>query len=88
MKKKADPNSKPPQATPEGPQLSPDLHAVAGVVVADDMFLGVIVLAHDGELLHVKPGPLEFLDAGFCLGVRAVDPDDCGIVSHGLPSDP
>ena len=56
-------------ADPEGPLLAPDLHAVAGVVVADDMLLGVIALAHDGQLRHIEPRPLECLDAGFRLGV-------------------
>jgi hypothetical protein len=44
-------------------------------VKADRMFFGVIVLADDGELLHVEASAFEFLDHLFSLGVRIVDCD-------------
>ena len=81
MKKHGRPKQQSPKATPKGPQFAPDLHAVTGVVVADDVLLGVIVLAHDGQFLHVEPRPLEFFDARFCLGVGVVDPHHCVIFS-------
>ncbi|MCM3903981.1 MAG: hypothetical protein ND866_19955 [Pyrinomonadaceae bacterium] len=50
-KEKTDPNGKPQKA----PSLPQTLHAVTGVVVADDVLFGVIVLAHDEQFLHVEP---------------------------------
>jgi hypothetical protein len=73
------------RAAPKGPQFAPYFHAVANVVVADDVLLGVIVLAHDGQFLHVEPRPLEFFDARFCLDVRVEDPYYCITLSHELP---
>src|SRR6266568_1697639 len=37
-----------PQATPQCPHLSPILHPVSAVVVAYNVFLGVIIFADDG----------------------------------------
>jgi hypothetical protein len=48
------------------------------------MLLGVIVLADDGQFLHVEPRALEFFDARFCLGVGLEDPHYCVILSHGF----
>ena len=53
--------------------LAPVLHAVAGVIVSDDVLVGMIILADDGHLLHVKPRPLEFLHCFLCLGVGSVN---------------
>jgi hypothetical protein len=55
----------------------------------DDLFLGVMVLADHRQLLHSEVVGLEFLDAGFGLGVRVEDPDEGAVCSHdgcsGLP---
>nr|WP_218120460.1 hypothetical protein [Nitrosomonas sp. Nm132] len=83
--KNADPNSKPQKPPQKGPQFAPDLHAVTGVIVADDVLFGVIILAHDGQFLHVESRPLEFFDARFCLGVGVVYPNYSAIFSHGFP---
>ncbi len=77
------PDQQAPQPAPEGPPLPPHLHAIAGGVVPDDVLFGVIVLPHDGQLLHVEPRPLEFFDRRFCLGVGGVDTDHCMVLSHG-----
>lgn len=42
--------------------------------MADDVFFGVIVLAHDEQFLHVERGPLEIYDVRVCLGVGVLDP--------------
>src|SRR5262245_8410580 len=55
------PKEQAPQPTPEGPDPAPGLHAVPRVVVADHVLLGVVVLAHDGELLHVEAPSLKGL---------------------------
>jgi hypothetical protein len=55
----------------------------AGVVVADDVLFCLIVLAYDGQFLHVKPRLLEFLDGSFCVGVRVVDSYHSVVLSHG-----
>ena len=62
-----------PEAAPEGAPLAPELHAVAGVVEADHVLLGVVVLPHDRELLHVEARALEGAQRLFGLGMRAVD---------------
>ena len=67
------PEQHPPDATPEGALPAPILHAVAGVIVSDHVLVGVIILADDGHLLHVKPRPLQFLHCFLCLGVRFVN---------------
>jgi len=59
-------------ATPEGAKLPPVLHAVAGIVVPDHVLVGMIVLADDGHLLHVKPRPLQILHGFLGLGVGFV----------------
>ena len=66
----------PPEAAPEGPQLAPVLHAVAGVVVADDMLFRVVILADDRQLLHVEAVLLKFADGVFGLVVGLEDRDD------------
>ena len=49
------PKQQTPKAAPKGPQLAPDLHAVTGIVVADDVLFGVIVLAHNGHFFMSNP---------------------------------
>src|SRR5664279_486638 len=46
---KSRPEQQTPKAAPKGTQFAPDLHAVTGVVVTDDMLFGVIVLPNDGQ---------------------------------------
>jgi len=61
------------EATPERTHLAPVHHAVARVVVADDMFICVRVLRSDREALHVDAGLLQFLDGVFGLFVGVID---------------
>src|SRR4030095_10907761 len=74
-----------PQPTPEGPDPAPGLHAIAGVVVADHVLLGVVVLAHDGELLHVEAPALKRLYRLLRFVVGVVD-GDCDLfgIWHGM----
>ena len=53
--------------------LAPVLHAVAGVIVSDDLLVGVIILADDGHFLHIKPRLLQFLHCFLCLSVGWVN---------------
>jgi len=41
-------------------------------VLFGEVLFGVIVLPHDGQLLHVEPRLLECFDRRFCLGVGGV----------------
>src|ERR1035441_7678228 len=63
----------PPETTPEGALFAPVLHAVTGVIVSDDVLVGMIILADDGHFLHVKPRPLQFLHGFVCLGVGFIN---------------
>ena len=76
---------KPPQASPEGPELPPELHPVPGVVEPDDILLGMVVLPHHGERLHVKARFLELFDRGIGIGVGLVDSNHCVLVAHFIP---
>src|SRR5579864_5045878 len=71
--KKSGSEQPPPDSTPEGPHLAPVLHAVAGVIVSDDVLVGMIILADNGHFLHIKPGPLQFLDRFLCCGVGLIN---------------
>src|SRR3990172_6738188 len=57
----------------------------AGIVIADDTLLGVIIFAHARKFVHVEPRPLEFFDDQLCLGVRIVDTHHGVVLSHGSP---
>ena len=52
-----------PDAAPEGAGLAPALHAVAGVVIPYDVLFGVIVLADNGQNMHVDSCALECFTA-------------------------
>jgi hypothetical protein len=56
--KKAGPEQHPPDTTPEGALLAPVPHAVAGVIVSDDVLVGMVILPDDRQLLHVIPSLL------------------------------
>jgi hypothetical protein len=73
-----------PKPAPKGPQFSPVFHAVAGIVIADDVFIRVIVAAHDGEFFHVKPRLLEFLDGGFGFDVGFENCHDGIVLGHNV----
>ena len=62
---------KSPEATPERTHLAPVHHAVARVVVADDMFIRVRVSRGDREAFDVDSGLLQLLDGVFGLFVGA-----------------
>src|ERR1044071_843034 len=78
------PKQKSPKPAPKGSQFTPDLHAVTDIIKPNDVLFGVIVLAHDGQFLHVESRSLEFSDSRFCLGVGVIDPHYCVTLSHGL----
>src|SRR6185369_11537576 len=81
---KGRPEQQPPKSAPECSPLAPDLHAVTGIVITDDMFLRVIVLANNGELLHVETCQLKFFDAGFCFDVSVENPCYGVMLGHGV----
>jgi len=68
------------------PPVCPVHHAVAGVVVADDMLVGVIILADDRQLLHVEATLLEFANCIFSFVVRCKDSRHGVLVGHNLVS--
>ena len=45
-----------PECASECAQLSPLFHSVTGIIIADHIFFGMIVLAHNGQFFHVIPG--------------------------------
>ena len=45
---------------------------------------GLIVLAYEGQFLHIEPRPLEFFNARFCFGVGIEDSYHCVMLRHGL----
>jgi hypothetical protein len=51
---------KPPKASPERTNFAPIFHAVAGIVVADYLLIGVVALADDRQLFHVDAAALKF----------------------------
>jgi len=79
MMNSAEPTRKP-QMAPEGTELAPRRHAIAGVVVADDVLLGVIILADDGKLADVKARLAQLIDGLFGLGVTVIYGYDCVVV--------
>src|SRR3984957_12925465 len=62
-----------PESPPERADLAPALHAIAGVVIADDVFVRVCVFGDNGQTLHVYAGLLQFLDGMLCFFVCVVD---------------
>src|SRR5579863_638158 len=62
-----------PKSTPERAHFAPVLHAVAGVVVTDHVFVSVCVSRGNREALHVDTGLLQFLDGVLRLLVRVID---------------
>jgi hypothetical protein len=64
------------EATPEGPFFPLVQHAIAGVVVPDDMFLRMETLADERQLLHIEAVLLKITDGGFSLLVRSKNRDD------------
>jgi hypothetical protein len=46
---------------------------VAGGVVADDMFIGVVVTSDNRQFFHVETGLLEFFNGRFGRGVSRIN---------------
>ena len=61
------------QSTPERAQLAEKLRAVAGIEITDDVFLGVIIPAENGNRLHVETRPGKLANGLFRLFVRVVN---------------
>src|SRR5271157_807757 len=74
----------PPETAPEGAGLAPALHAVAGIVIPHDVLLRVVILADDGQLLHVEPRPLKFLQCFLGLGMTLINGDNCVLFIHAI----
>jgi hypothetical protein len=73
MKKRPDPNSNPPESAPERTYPTPILHAIAGCVIADDVFIGVRISSYNRQALHIDACLLEFLDSLLRLLVSSID---------------
>src|ERR1039457_958309 len=71
-----------PDTATEGAGLAPPLHAVAGIVIPYDVLLGVVILADDGQFVHVKPGPLELLHCLLGLGVGLINGNNRVLFRH------
>ena len=63
-------------------QFPPVHHTVAGVVVADNMLIRVVILADDRQLLHVEAALLEFANSVFSLAVRFINSYDGVLFGH------
>jgi hypothetical protein len=55
MVRNSPPKKSPPESAPKSAAGAPEFDAVAGVVEADDLLLGVIAFADDAEVFHVEP---------------------------------
>jgi hypothetical protein len=53
--KNAEPNSKSPESTPEGSQLSPVFYPVSGVVISHHALFGMIIPADNRQFLRIEP---------------------------------
>ena len=83
MTKNAAPKKRPQMPPQKAPFLAPRAHAVARVVVPDDVFFAVIVGADDRELPHVESAVLQRFDGGIGFAVMGVDGDG-GSVRGGI----
>src|SRR4029434_1557696 len=84
-KKEARPDQQAPEPAPKGPPFPPDLHAIAGSVVPNDVLFGVIILPHDRQFLDVAPRALEGFDRRFRLDMGRVNTNHCTVLSHACP---
>ena len=85
-KKKGGAEQQAPETAPKRTRFSPVFYAVASVVIADHMFIGVVVAANDGEFFHVKAGLLEFLDCRFGFEVGFENRHRAIVVGHKVGS--
>src|SRR5882672_5653964 len=53
-KKHGRPKQQSPKASPKGPKLAPELHAVISVIVTDYMLFRMIVLPHNGQFAQIE----------------------------------
>src|SRR5579863_3314181 len=70
---------RPPQSAPRVPQK---LDPVASVVEADDLFIGLISLTDDAEILHLEAGCGQLFQGCFRCTVVGEDGDDCVSFFH------
>lgn len=61
------------ESTPERSHFAPILHAIAGIVVANDMFIRVRILRGNRKALHIDACLLQFFDRVFGLLVGVID---------------
>ena len=72
---------------PAGRGQSGQHHAVAGVVIPDDMLIRVVILTDDRKLLHVEAALLEFANSVLGLVVRFEDSDHAVLIGYDLVPD-
>jgi hypothetical protein len=71
-----------PQPAPDHTIRAPEPHPISGVVKADHVFLGVIALADNAEMLDVEPGISETADSSFGGVVAGKHRDDRIVPVH------
>ena len=62
-----------PESAPERTGFSPVLHAVACIVIADHLLIGMGVLTDDRQFVHIGPGPLKLFNRFLGFDVGLVD---------------
>ena len=62
-----------PKTAPERTARAPKLDPVASIVKADDLFVGMVTLADNAEVLHLEAGRGQFFDGCFRCGMVGKD---------------
>src|SRR5579872_354805 len=65
-----------PKAAPKCAPLAPIFHSVTCVIETNDVGLGLIIAADDGQFLDIKPATLQFFNRIFGCGVLAENCDN------------
>jgi hypothetical protein len=74
--KRADPNKSPQKPPPERTNFAPILHAVAGIVVADHLIIGVVALPNDRQFVHVDSAPLKLFHRPIRIRMSVINRDN------------
>src|SRR5271155_3131869 len=73
----------PPKNSPQKPpQNAPEFDPVAEVIEADDLFIGMVALPDDAEILYLETGTRQFFHSSFCRFVVGEDGDDSASCFH------